>query len=73
MNVETSTRKTAMCATHVLGDILQALVQGGHRALLAAFTRAVGYLAVNAERAHPNRDRRTGWLQIGLKPVFGTS
>jgi hypothetical protein len=71
MDVETSTRKTAMCATHVLGDILDALLGGTHRALLAAFDGAVRYLAVNARRAHPNRDRRTGRLQLGLDPVFG--
>ena len=71
MGVETSTRKTAMCATHVLGDILEALLSGGHRALLATFERAVRYLAVNAKRAHPDRDRRTGRLQLGLDPVFG--
>ena len=73
MGVETSTRKTAMCATHVLGDILEALLSGGHRALLATFERAVRYLAVNATRAHPNRDRRTGRLQLGLDPVLGAA
>jgi hypothetical protein len=69
--VETSTRKMAMRATHVLGDILHALFAGGHRALHAAIERAVRYLAVNAKRAHPDRDRRTGRLQLGLDPVFG--
>jgi hypothetical protein len=69
--VETSTRKTAMCAPHVLAEILQALVNRSHRGLLAAFERAVSYLAVNAKRAHPKRDRRTGRLQLGLAPVLG--
>jgi hypothetical protein len=27
--------------------------------------------AFNAKRAHPERDRRTGRLQLGLDPVFG--
>jgi len=70
MGVETSTRKTAMCAAHVLGEILDALVARNQRGLLSAFQRAVRYLAVNAKRAHPERDRRTGRLQFGLDPVL---
>jgi hypothetical protein len=71
--VETSTRKTAMCASHVLGDILSALVRARHRGLLAAFERAVRYLAGNATRAHPKRDRRSGRLQFGLASVLGSA
>lgn len=31
------------------------------------------YLAVNATRAHPKRDRRTGRLQLGQAPVLGAA
>ncbi len=37
----------------------------------AAFLRAIDYLTVNAKRAYPQRDRRSGRLATGLKPVFG--
>jgi hypothetical protein len=55
--VETSTRKAAMCAVHVLQDILRTLISG--------IARAIDYLAGNARRAHPKRDRQRGRLQFG--------
>ena len=68
--VEISTRKVAMCAHHVLTAIFQALIDDDRNALTAAFGHAVQYLSVNAQRAHPKRDRRTGRSQLGLEPVF---
>ncbi len=41
--------------------------------LHAAFMRAIEYLAVNAQRAHPERDRRKGRLATGLKANFGSA
>src|ERR1700704_2760257 len=68
--VETSTRKVAMCAVHFLHDILRALISGIENRFLDTFARAIDYLAGNARRAHPKRDRQRGRLQFGLEPIF---
>jgi len=70
--VPISTRKVAMCATHLLGDIIQALKSGDVTALYAALEATIMYLARHAQRAHPKRDRRTGRAQLGLEPLFGS-
>jgi hypothetical protein len=59
-----STRRVAMCARHVLDDLVTALRCGA--GLLAALRRGLTYLLANARRAHPERDRRTGRLRAGL-------
>ena len=69
--VEISTRKVAMCAHHVLDDIINALIGEGAHKLQSSLQRALEYLATNATRAHPKRDRQSGRLKIGLEPVFG--
>ena len=68
--VATSTLRTAKCAWQVLPAIIEALLLCEPRRLRAAFIRAIDYLTINAQRAHPHRDRRTGRLATGLKPVF---
>jgi Transposase DDE domain len=68
--VPMSTRKVAMCAMHVLGNIVQALKTGDEAGLYAALEEALTYLACHAQRAHPKRDRQTGRLQLGLEPLF---
>ena len=70
--VEISTRKVAMCAHHVLRDIMTTLASGAN-ILSECFENAVKYLAANATRAHPKRDRRTGRLQLGLVPVLSAA
>jgi hypothetical protein len=70
--VPMSTRKVAMCAVHVIGDIVRALQSGDVAGLSAALEEAVTYLAYHAQRAHPERDRHTGRLQLGLEPLFGS-
>ena len=70
MEVPMSTRKVAMCAVHVLGDIVRALQHGDGAGLSAALEQAVTYLASHAQRAHPKRDRQTGRSQLGLEPCF---
>lgn len=69
--VHISTREVAMCAHHVLGAIVQALIDGGLCRLCRAIDQAVGFLGANAQRAHPTRDTQTGRLQLGLEPIFG--
>src|SRR6266699_3485996 len=70
--VPMSTRKVAMCAVHVVGDIMRALQSGDVAGLYAALEAAVTYLACHAQRAHPERDRQTGRSQLGLEPLFGS-
>lgn len=68
--VATSTLRTAKCAWHVIPALVQALLSSAPRRLHAAFMCAIDYLAVNAQRAHPQRDRRSGRLATGLTPIF---
>ncbi len=68
--VATSTLRTAKCAWQVIPAVVEALLRSAPRRLRAAFIRAIDYLVINAQRAHPHRDRRTGRLATGLKPVF---
>src|SRR5438876_5995469 len=68
--VPMSTRKVAMCAIHVLGNLVEALKRGNLAGLYAALETAITYLACHAQRAHPKRDRQTGRAQLGLEPYF---
>jgi len=70
--VPRSTRTVAMCAVHVLGDIVRALPSGDVAGLSAALAEAITSLACHAQRAHPARDRHIGRAQLGLKPLFGS-
>jgi Transposase DDE domain len=68
--VPMSTRKVAMCASHVLGAVVEAVKRGDVGELYAALEAAIAYLACHARRAHPARDRQTGRSQLGLEPCF---
>src|SRR6266704_277350 len=68
--VPMSTRKVALCAVHVLGDLVGASKRGDGAGLYAALEVAITYLACHAQRAHPKRDRPTGRAQLGLEPCF---
>lgn len=70
VEVPISTRKVAMCAVYVLGDIIAALQHGDVTGLYTALEAAITYLARHAQRAHPKRDRQTGRAQLGLAPIF---
>src|SRR5215470_6107898 len=70
--VPMSTRKVAMCAMYVLGDLVEALKRGDMAGLYAALEAAILYLACHAQRAHPKRDRQTGRAQLGLDTCFET-
>ena len=65
-----STRKVAMCLHHVLSDIFRALMHS-QRQLQKTIQRALHYLSLNAQRAHPKRDQRSGRLKLGLERVYG--
>src|SRR5439155_20411850 len=70
LEVPISTRKVAMFALHVLGDLVDALNHGDVFGLYTALVSAITYLACHARRAHPKRDRQTGRSQLGLEPCF---
>ena len=71
--VEVSTRKVAMCAHRVLGRMLDALISNSNDELHEALRVAVEYLANNAIRSHPKRERQTGRLQFGIAPVLNVA
>ena len=62
-----STRRVAMCAHHILDDLVAALLGGV--GLLGPLRRGLTYLLENARRANTPRDRRTGRLRAGLTLV----
>jgi hypothetical protein len=68
--VPMSPRQVALCALHVLGDLVEALKRGDGVGLSAALEAAITSLARHAQRAHPKRDRQTGRAQLGLEPCF---
>jgi hypothetical protein len=53
--------------------MVHALQAGEVAGLSAALEEAITYLACQAQRAHPGRDRHTGRAQLGLKPLFGSN
>jgi len=65
---ELSTQRAASAAKHFLDEILRCLLRGG-RSLARALRTAFHYLRENAQRAHPNRDRKKGRLSSGLSPI----
>jgi hypothetical protein len=62
-----STRRVAMCAHHILKDLVSALLRGV--GLLMALRRGLAYLLANARRAIVPREYRTGRLPAGLATV----
>ena len=68
--VATSTLRTARCARQVIPAIVEALLLSAPRQLRVAFMQAIDYLAINDQRARLHRDRCSGRLATGLKPVF---
>ena len=64
--------RVAMGATPIFGDIVQALKSGDVAELYVALEATIMYVARQAQRAHPKRDRRTGRAQLGLQPLFGS-
>ncbi len=62
-----STRKVAMCAQLFLRSLCREL--GAGRPMRARLRRLIDYIAVNAARAAPKKERRRGRLSMGLEPV----
>ena len=67
--VPMSTQKVAMSMQHVLLDMLYALLHAP-ATLARMIERGMCYLAYNAQRAHPKREKHKGRLKLGLQPVL---
>ena len=67
--VELSTQRVARSAQHYLITLVNALFAGSRNAVVQALRNAFDFLATNARRAHPKRDRRKGRLRAGLQPI----
>lgn len=67
--VPISTMRVAACIGYVLQDVIYALIHRG-RQLNRALRRLVDYLSSNAQRAHPERDRKNGRSKLGLQHVY---
>lgn len=59
-----STRRVAMCAGHIIDEIVLALLECV--SIASAFRDGMAFLLANARRANPKRDRKTGRLRSGL-------
>ncbi len=66
-DVEISTRNATMAFRYKAPDLFRALLHA-HR-VAHRFRDLVRYLADNAQRAHPSRDRTKGRLATGLRPI----
>jgi hypothetical protein len=66
-----STQRAACSGKHFLDPLLVALLKCGKQLLLSIHA-AFSFLAGNALRAHPKRDRKTGRLATGLRHVAVT-
>jgi hypothetical protein len=66
--VAMSTHTVAKCAHHLLSDVVRAFVHRP-RAVNRGIHRLMRYLADNAQRARPKRDRQIGRLKLGLEHV----
>jgi hypothetical protein len=62
-----STRRVAMCAGHIIDEIVTALL--ACVSIAAAFRDGMTFLLANARRSHPRRDRKTGRLRARLVVV----
>ena len=71
-HVAISTQIVAKCVHHVLPDILHALMHRPNN-VRTSLVHTINYLAGNARRAHPARDRHKGRLKLGLEHVYGTA
>jgi hypothetical protein len=69
LEVVISTRKASMPSAYDFPELFRALRDGDGPWYRRAFKAMIEYLGKNANRAHPERDARTGRSQLGLKPI----
>lgn len=66
-----STRRVAMCAGHIIGQLVAALL--ACTSITEEFRDGIAFLLANARRANPKRDRKVGRLRSGLVVVGARS
>lgn len=66
-----STRRVAMCSSHIIDELALTLVACG--SIATVFRDGMAYLLANARRSNPARDRKSGRLRTGLLTVGGHS
>jgi hypothetical protein len=62
-----STRRVAMCAGHIIDELVSALLASV--SVAAALRDGLAFLLANAQRSNPKRERETGRLRSGLVAV----
>ena len=62
-----STRRVAMCAGHIMDELVAALLASV--SIAVALRDGLAFLLANAQRSNPKRDRKTGRLRSGLLVV----
>jgi hypothetical protein len=62
-----STRRVAMCAGHIIDELVAALL--ACVGIAEVFRDGIAFLLANARRANPKRDRKTGRFRSGLLVV----
>ena len=62
-----STRRVAMCAGHIMDELVAALLASV--SIAVAVRDGLAFLLANAQRSNPKRDRKTGRLRSGLVVV----
>ena len=62
-----STRRVAMCAGHIIDELVAALLASV--SIAAALRDGLAFLLANAQRSNPRRERKTGRLRSGLVVV----
>jgi len=67
--VAISTRNIAMCIRGILFELLSTLMSTHHK-LKVTLEMALEFLAGNAKRSHPKRDRDKGRAKLGLEAKF---
>jgi hypothetical protein len=53
-----STRRVAMCAGHLIDEVVMAIL--AYVSIAMAFQAGMAFLLANARRSNPKRDRKTG-------------
>ena len=70
LEVVISTQKASIPSAYALPQLFLALRYGDGPWYRRAFNALIRYLGRNAQRAHPERDARTGRSALGLKSIF---
>jgi hypothetical protein len=71
LGIELSTDRVAKAARHFFDEVLIAILRG--RGVKRAVAGVMKFLSINTRRAHPDRDRKTGRLASGLRPLAAGS